>query len=487
MEHRPHTAMNSADSTPPKNPPIDGRVNADAEDRLLERQRIALSDRQREELAPWYAHLREAFEKLLLRARPYLEDRRLQQPGWEAIQRRVNRFLAQGKAAYTEISRFEQREQTIVPPETIEGVIRDGCSHVDRLMAEFRWIDASASYAEQLHELLGELLTQSTVPSDGYRDLVRQFREDCLLQPAADLLIPPAGFHAQFCWRPSIRRSEPAVYLQGIQAARWMVHVFGDELDTDSTFWWLVLATLLQDAGFLVLEMHYRTSPAELEVERPNAFRRHPSISAALAGGLEDASVMLTKAIAAHHRSFRRFDTGRPRRRVETVAVISRFAQLHQDTIAKQSDVDTAAHPGRSTMLATSLPAASILWQETERGHYDVDIVRKLFAAIDENLTATLQEEQMRRLLQSPSVEDVLERIDMQHELAGPGRHHPAATPDRSKPAEQAGSSQINSSFEQAHEHPPAVTGGAYFRGRRGGRSRVMSVTPPTSPENANG
>jgi HD-GYP domain-containing protein (c-di-GMP phosphodiesterase class II) len=335
-------------------------------------ERTVVSDSQRERLAHEYAALAHEFNTLTEENRRLTEDRRLHGSAATALRQLAEAAIAISRLIEPEFDGVTAAEEAIVSPPVIGELIDMHRALHERLQSQLQMLDTIEAYADDLHQIVKQLLFAPFVSPALLQNLARRISLDVKNASAGRLLLPEPGLVISAHLTVQQWRSEPMIYANGIQSARLLAFAAGQMFDWTDQLELLVIAALLQDVGLLRLEERHDLTPTQLEIDKPEAYRRHPQISAALSAALTDYAVDLPLLIAQHHERCDGigFPEGQRSDRLSApsrfLAIAVRFVELTQrETTPKSTDI------GVYLTTKAYQAAAQQLRREAEQGELD--------------------------------------------------------------------------------------------------------------------
>jgi hypothetical protein len=172
---------------------------------------------------------------------------------------------------------------------------------VHRLDGQLWLLGSTESHAEQLHSVADDLLRNPKTASAHLRNLASRIMVEQAESVSAFSVIPESGVRTAQLVRSRHRESESVVYANGIQAARMVVcgvRYWFELTDAEAT---IVMAALIRDIGFLVLEDAWGHAATELVEGKSPGFTKHIELGTALSAGVEGVGAELSQLVAQHH------------------------------------------------------------------------------------------------------------------------------------------------------------------------------------------
>ena len=336
----------------------------------LHRLRQPVAKVTREIRAAEYAILQTEFAQLVDESRQLLRDERLTEDS-PRLAELAGSSTAIARLIAGELNRINDKSAHLVSPDVIGELNERFGTNLALLESRQLQIDACNAYASDLHQTVRDLLYQTHVAPAQIQNLAHRIRLD-MQHVAITELLPDHGLIIESQLTPTEWRSEPSVYGMGIQTARLLAFAAPGMFTWNDRTELLIVATLLQDIGLLMLERQYNLPANQLAIDEPTAYRQHPPIGAAVSAALTDYAVDLPSLIAQHHE---RCDgigyphgerSGRLAAPSRFLAIAVRFVELMQDETLQSSIANEET--ARDSLYTT---VARRLLLEAEQGELD--------------------------------------------------------------------------------------------------------------------
>ena len=249
-------------------------------------------------------------------------------------------------------------------------------------------------YLKQLLTAAEEIWTQAFCNPNYLLNLIRKIKhDDAHLEDPGELLFLSLR-DMEAVAREQIARPDLLVYLRGLEAARCSYFVSRQIPEWQESCDLLMMAGMLHDVGWLMLNPERAKKTDEGEAQLPDERGEHPILGAALLGGLRGfpGDSYLSEVVAQHHE---RLDgTGYPRRlhsyhlgeHARRMGVICRYLELKNER--RELTADGTRHCDGEEL---AFGAALQLYRETLQGEWDATAAEQLFQALDENLLEELR------------------------------------------------------------------------------------------------
>jgi hypothetical protein len=379
--------------------------------------RVYLSRAERAARRSEYDNLRRRYVELAGAARRFSTDPRI---GQKPLLELAGRVVAPGKAVFDALQEVESPSEKAALPDEIERGIDLFASRLDPLADELRMLDRIVDYAGELHGLIATLAVTGRGQLQPLQGLARRILADVrgtsqghLNQPLAGIDVAPAVGKVGEAAHPAIATCVPAVLAARLVA--WATPQFM-RMSSDAEL--MTMGALLSDAGLVARHAVWSILPESIRRDRPEDFREHPRVSAALSGGIEGLPSLVPQLIATHHE---RLDgSGYPARWNQwRIGVPHRLVQIATRFVELRFEGDDALVTGEGPV--TDAKAAHTLHDEAERGLWDVLWTRAFLSTIAQSPTT--------RPLDEPLISPALTefgrrrlRVDGAHE--GPAAPH---------------------------------------------------------------
>lgn len=333
-----------------------------------------------------YDRLRQQFGQLSHRWHPVLTHPQIKQRELKPVHQLAVRALEISKLVYAELENERQGQSRLAPEPILAQLVALNSHLLDRVTAQLELVESTISYAEELHETAIKLVSGQSVSPVWLLSLARRIELEMRPEPEIWQWMPLPGLKLSPCIPARTWKSEPEVYATGLQTARLAAWLGVRQPGLPERLEHLIVSALLQDVGFLRLERKTQNSPSELEVRRQPVYRKHPSVGAGLAAGVEEYSIELSFLIAQHHE---RLDgTGYPHgltrdqlgKDAQLLACLVRFQELASRQPAEAMSVEAAGYQ-----------AAFQLFLESAQGAWSTSATLSLLNALDAELPQALE------------------------------------------------------------------------------------------------
>jgi hypothetical protein len=369
----------------------------------LEAERRHLHPLRRQDLAREFEPLRQVYRQTTFCLRQCLNEPRLQQPELAPLARLGRQALELSRLLYDELCHVDLIDRPVVTAEPLRELAADWTACVERLDDQLWLVVQTHECAEALHAVCDEVTHTTGVPPLALRRLAQRLQSDHISRPSVHALLPEPGVSLS----GSLARehwNDAELYVQALQAARWIVALLQDRLTWQDRLESLTLAALLQDCGRLALkQLPQRIPTTEPEARQREA--RHPALGAAVLGNFVGLPADVPLLVGQHHERLdgsgfpRRLNGGQLGPEARLLTVVVRFVEL----LSEHDPADAAE--GRAHRSAVGE-----LVRETHRGKFDPAAVQWLLAALE-----PLTTDETRLPL------DILTRTDPPHSV--PGQH----------------------------------------------------------------
>ena len=249
-------------------------------------------------------------------------------------------------------------------------------------------------YLKQLLSATEGLWTEPFCNPNYLLNLIRKIKHDDarVEDPGELLFISLTEVEAEA--RKQIPSEDLLFYIRGLETARCSYFVSRQIPAWKESGDLLMLAGLVHELGWLLLKTKSPEKPDRKGKQRGDEWLEHPTLGAALLGGLRGfpGDSYLSEVVAQHHE---RLDgTGYPRRlhtyhlsdHSRRMAVICRYLELKNDSKELTAD-GLRSCDGEEFAFGAALE----LYREALRGEWDEPASNQLFQALDENLLEELR------------------------------------------------------------------------------------------------
>lgn len=327
---------------------------------------------------------REAFRLLSQRIKSLGNDVRLNLPELTSLHRRATLALDTSKLLFRELDRAESSDGTEVPAATLADVLDVNSRQLDVIEQQLWLVESLKTIAPALLECVHELQRNTTCPVGRVQQLARRILLDVDRSSEARFLRLDEGLSLSAILARHAELNQPAIYASSIEAARLVAWMSGELQMVSTRRELVIIAALLQDVGLLNQLRLKGASLEELIRTKPDVFREHPAMSAALVAGVREHQVELPTLVAQHHE---RLDgTGYPRRLVarrvmyesRVLSVVARFLELAGRCGLNLPETEAVARIRLSPLHAAVIQ----LHREAEQGEFDLTLATNLVKAL---------------------------------------------------------------------------------------------------------
>lgn len=307
------------------------------------------------------------------------------------LQARVNVILQRCRP-YLEAGAVRSVAESQLPH--LERILEFVRTELNYLRGQLLLSQTTVHYLKQLLTAADEIWTQAFCNPNYLLNLIRKIKhDDAHLDDPGELLFLSLK-DMEVVAREQIPRADLPVYLRGLEVARCSYFVSRQIPEWEESCDLLMMAGMLHDVGWLMLNPEPGHPTEGTEEPRPDERGEHPILGAALLGGLRGfpGDSYLSEVVAQHHE---RLDgTGYPRRlhtchlgeHARRMGVICRYLELKNERGELTAD-GIRSCDGEELAFGAALQ----LYRETLQGEWDATAAEQLFLALDENLPEELR------------------------------------------------------------------------------------------------
>jgi hypothetical protein len=259
----------------------------------------------------------------------------------------------------------------VLPPAELASLMDLNVEQLLRLQGRLAILECFASVIDELQPAVRELVSTGVCRSAPFRKAARQLIVELPRIPGClAMLLEIAPLVSNFLARRDATGEAP-LFANGLACAALLALCVVAEAEPEVRLEPLVVASLVQDVGLLVLLAARDCTADRLAIEDPAWFAMHAAVGAAIAGGICDCAADLPLLVAAHHERIDGTGPARmPARRLSSsarlLAVATRFVELFQDAAARQPE-------GRDDTLHLLRGTADKLHREALQGEFDLE------------------------------------------------------------------------------------------------------------------
>lgn len=302
----------------------------------------------------------------------------------------------------------------------LAGFVRGAHAAVDHAAGQIALCESTARHCLAAREVAQQLVAQERVHFQDLRRLFTRLLDEVRGATQLSRIFPTAGLNLAACVASRTSSSEPAIFVEGITAARILLWALQDDERSAGRLPEFATAAIFQDVGRLLA--FSRTAAAKKFHEKRTTWleKQHPAIGAALLGAVRSAPVELALMVSQHHE---RLDgLGYPR------GLTSREALPSSRNLALCTRLAELSLTAEGAAAGDESPPARVIRTvvaEAEWGMWPVDFARRLAARIAATEHADLQFiEHGSPVHSSPASERELPRDDVASRQGPAPDHH---------------------------------------------------------------